>query len=309
METPMKQTFLALTLITTFLFLTSCQESASGISQEEVLKAEQFGKDIGAVGKDMTLAFYALEMETGNALSTKGDTCMPMQSTFKFPLALAVLHRCESEGIDLETAVSVLKTDLIEETWSPMRDSLGNKGYSVSVKDLLYFVTSCSDNIACDVLFRFCGGPAKVDSFIAAKGFPAIEIRNTEVELHEDWKRQYQNCTPPQVMSELLVAFFKKRIVNEKHTAFLLDLMIHNKTGDARIRAGVPEGTEVADKTGTCYPNDGPGTINDIAIITLPNGNHLALSVYITNAQVAIDKGEAAIAATTDLVYRHFIAN
>ncbi|GAA4449324.1 CepA family extended-spectrum class A beta-lactamase [Rurimicrobium arvi] len=263
-------------------------------------------KAIDSIGSNMKLALYATELETGESISVNGDTAMPMQSTFKFPLALAVLHQCEVQNIRLDTSIQIYATDLIENTWSPMRDSLGTKSFRLPLKDLLYFVTACSDNIACDVLFRFCGGPDQVDSFIAEKGFPDIEIRNTEAELHEVWQRQYKNSTSPHAMSELLLAFYKNKVVNKEHTDYLLDLMLHNKTGDARIRAGVPEGTPVADKTGTCYPDNGPGTVNDIAIVTLPNGNHLALSVYITDAHVDVDHGQAAIANATRLVYRYF---
>lgn len=286
--------------------LACCSDSSRGLSPAEIRRAEAFTKELGSIGKKMQLSFYALEIETGNALSMVGDTAMPMQSTYKFPLALTVLHLCEQKGIALDSPVPVLANDLVPDTWSPMRDSLGTKGYSLPLKDLLYFVTANSDNIACDVLFRFCGGTQSVDSYIAAKGFPEIEIRNTERELHEDWRRQYQNTTPPKVMAELLAAFFKGKMLNEQHTAYLLDLLIHNKTGDARIRAGLPPGTEVADKTGTCYPEDGPGTVNDVGIITLPNGNHLAMSVYITNARVGIDTAQAAIASVAKAVYRHY---
>lgn len=283
-----------------------CSDGNRGLSPAEIRRAEALGKELGSIGKKMQLSFYALEIETGNALSMLGDTAMPMQSTYKFPLALAVLQRCEREQLSLETPVSVFPSDLIEDTWSPMRDSLGTKGYTLPIKALLYFVTATSDNIACDVLFRFCGGPAAVDSFLAAKGFPAIEIRNTEVELHENWRRQYQNTTSPQMMSLLLQAFFQQKILNRAHTDFLYQLMKGNKTGDARLRAGLPPGTEVADKTGTCYPKDGPGTVNDVGIITLPNGNHLAMSVYITNARVGIDTAQAAIASVAKAVYRHY---
>lgn len=293
-------------LLAATLLLHSCHDAESPLSASEMQRAEMFGKEIGGIGKDMKLAFHAIEIESGNAVSVLGDTAMPMQSTYKFPLALAVLQRCELEHLDLETPLSVLSSDLVENTWSPMRDSLGTKGYTLPVKDLLYFVMATSDNIACDVLFRFCGGPAAVDSVIAQMGFPGIEIRNTEVELHEDWKRQYQNTTAPQTMSALLQAFFFGKIVNETHTAFLLQLMKDNKTGDARIRAGLPQGTEVADKTGTCYPEGGPGTVNDIGIVTLPNGKHLAMSVYITDARVDIDKAQAAVAEVAKAVYRHY---
>jgi beta-lactamase class A len=302
----MKATFFLPILCSAMLLLQSCGESQPDFSSAEIQEAFRFNDSIAAIGKDMKLAVYGSVIETGASIAVMGDSAMPMQSTYKFPLALTVLHLCEQKGIALDSPVPVLASDLVPDTWSPMRDSLGTKGFSVSVKDLIYFVTSCSDNIACDVLFRFCGGTQTVDSYIAAKGFPEIEIRNTERELHENWRRQYQNTTPPKVMTELLSAFFKGDLLNKQHTAYLLDLLIQNKTGDARIRAGIPKGVVVADKTGTCYPDDGPGTVNDIGIINLPDGKHLALSVYITDARVDIDQAQAAIAAAARLVYAHF---
>ncbi|MGC4056701.1 MAG: class A beta-lactamase [Chitinophagaceae bacterium] len=292
--------------IITLIQLIACSSLQSPDNGTDQKRKTSLVKAVDSIGSNMKLALYAKELETGNSISVNGDTAMPMQSTFKFPLALAVLHQCEVQNIRLDTSIQILAADLTEDTWSPMRDSLGTKSFRLPLKDLLYFVIACSDNIACDVLFRFCAGPQQVDSFIAKQGYQGIEIHNTEAELHEVWQRQYQNSTSPHAMSDLLVAFYKEEIVNKEHTDYLTDLMLHNKTGDARIRAGVPKGTEVADKTGTCYPENGPGTINDIAIITLPNGNHLALSVYITDAHVDVDQGQAAIANATRLVYGYF---
>ena len=60
---------------------------------------------------------------------------------------------------------------------------------------------------------------------------------------------------------------------------FLLDAMRRSQTGGRRIRAGVPRGTEVADKTGTIG-----GTTNDVGLVTLPDGTHVALAVFVRNA-------------------------
>jgi beta-lactamase class A len=60
----------------------------------------------------------------------------------------------------------------------------------------------------------------------------------------------------------------------EQLTAWL----VANKTGDERLRAGLPKGWRVGDKTGS----NGENTTNDIAIIWPENRAPLLAAAYLT---------------------------
>ena len=68
--------------------------------------------------------------------------------------------------------------------------------------------------------------------------------------------------------------------------------MIANKTGDARLRAGLPHDWRIGDKTGTGER----GTANDIAIAWPPGRKPIIVVVYLTGSTVSPDQQSAAIA-------------
>lgn len=71
-----------------------------------------------------------------------------------------------------------------------------------------------------------------------------------------------------------------------------------NTTGDQRIRAGVPAGWSVADKTGA----GAHGTVNDIGIAYPPSGAPIVIAVYYTREQKDAPTNQDIIAAATRIV-------
>jgi beta-lactamase class A len=68
-------------------------------------------------------------------------------------------------------------------------------------------------------------------------------------------------------------------------TTLLLKLMTETETGDRRIKRGLSDGASVAHKTGTGGTDKGiTGATNDIGIITLPDGRHILLAVYVSDS-------------------------
>ena len=75
----------------------------------------------------------------------------------------------------------------------------------------------------------------------------------------------------------------------------LNDWLQGNTTGDELIRAGVPEGWLVGDKTGS----GGYGTRNDIAVVTPPGRPPIVLAVLSDKGRVDAESDPALIAEAT----------
>jgi beta-lactamase class A len=61
--------------------------------------------------------------------------------------------------------------------------------------------------------------------------------------------------------------------------------MIESPTGQKRLKGLLPKGTVVAHKTGTSGTRDGvTAATNDVGIITLPNGRHLAVAIFVSDS-------------------------
>ena len=154
----------------------------------------------------------------------------------------------------------------------------------ITVGELLRHTVSISDNTASDTLLALAGGPRAVTTRMAELGFGAIRIDRSERQMAADLAKEggveryaidVRDTSTPDAMAELLVALWNRRdgLTPESHD-LLVRLMTETQTGARRIKAVVP-GATVAHKTGTM-----PGTTNDVALITLPNGEHIALAIF-----------------------------
>ena len=77
----------------------------------------------------------------------------------------------------------------------------------------------------------------------------------------------------------------------------LLYEMANSVPGAKRLKGLLPNGTVVAHKTGTGGTKNGiTGATNDIGIIFLPNGKHLAIAVFISDSFADEKTREAVIA-------------
>ena len=221
----------------------------------------------------------------------------PMQSTFKFPLAIAVFQQIEAGKLTLDQQVPFLSSDLYKGSYSPLQDAHPHAGVDVPLRELIRLSASLSDNIATDILLRLIGGPQTVQHSMDALGVPGIHVVHSERQLHDDETLQYQDSAEPTAMVALLRRFADHSPLNPEHTALLQQWMTETPSAPHRIKGLLPAGTVVTHKTGTSGLDHGfyPAT-NDVGLITLPNGERLALAIFVTNAHADDTTDEAVIA-------------
>ena len=207
----------------------------------------------------------------------------PMYSVMKFPQALYVADFLIRNNIELNTEVMVRKDKLMQDTWSPMLNTFeGQRTFTYS--ELLALSLQQSDNNACDILFKQCGGPRQVEKYIKKIGFKDIRIQKTEKQMHTNPALSNKNWCTPLSMVELLDWFMAHHNDNE-HLRYIWKLMEECQTGVDRLPAVVPNTAKVVHKTGTGYPlpSGQPSGICDVGIIILDNGQQFPIAVFITN--------------------------
>ena len=171
----------------------------------------------------------------------------------------------------------------MQDTWSPMLKTFeGERAFTYS--ELLALSLQQSDNNACDILFKQCGGPKTVERYIRNLGFKDIRIQKTEKQMHANPALSNKNWCTPQAMVELLDWFITHHNDNEA-LRFIWKLMEECQTGKDRLPAAVPNTAKVVHKTGTGYPlpSGQPSGICDVGVIILDNGQQFPIAVYITN--------------------------
>lgn len=239
----------------------------------------------------------ATVLETEQSVTLNGEQRFPMQSVYKFPIGMAVLAQVEKGKLKLAQRVRVEKSDFVSQRQhSPIRDE-NPQGVELSLAELLKYMVSQSDGTACDVLLRIAGGASVVTQYLRELGINDIVVANTEKEIGQDKAVQYRNFATPDATVVLLRALHQGRGLSESNQALLLRLMTQTPTGRKRIKGMLPDGTVVAHKTGTSLTVDGvTAATNDVGLVTLPNGRHLALAVFVSDAKADEATREAVIA-------------
>ncbi len=228
----------------------------------------------------------------------------PMQSVYKLPIGMAVMKQVDAGKIKLEQKVRVTKEDFINPgQYSPIRDNNPN-GVELSVSELLRFAISESDGTASDVLMKLVGGPKVIQAYLSEVKITELIVLNTEKELGQDWQAQYRNSASPQAAVALLRALYERRRLSETSFGLLLKLMTESNTGPKRLKGLLPAGTVVAHKTGTSGTQNGiSAATNDIGIITLPDGRHLAIAVFVSDSPADEATREGVIAKIAKAVW------
>lgn len=251
-----------------------------------------------------TIGIGIIHIESGDTLTVNNGLRFPMQSVYKFPLGLAVMDQVDKGKLTLNQKYHVTKNDLLDNTWSPLKKEFPGGDVDLTLSQLLDYSVSKSDNIACDILFKLVGGTDSANNYIHQLGINGIEIAATEHEMRADWNIQYTNWSTPMAMSQLLEGFYQKKYLSDSSNTFLMKLMIESSNDAGSIKGMLPEGIVVAHKTGTSDSRNGVyDACNDVGLITLPNGTHLALSVLVNNSNESYDDTRKLIAELSKTVF------
>ena len=128
-----------------------------------------------------------------------------MQSVFKFPLALVVLHQVEEGALSLDQRVRFRPDDrILPQTYSPLQEKYPDANVDVPLKELLRLAVSQSDNVAADILLRTIGGPKAVTDYVASLGIAGFHLEDGEHGLHRDYTTQYRNWFTASAAVQLL---------------------------------------------------------------------------------------------------------
>jgi beta-lactamase class A len=233
----------------------------------------------------------------------------PMQSVFKAPLALTVLHLVERGKLSLDDPIQFRASDRIPHAYSPLQDQYPQGDVDIRLRRLLSLAVSLSDNIAADILLRVIGGPAVVESYIQQCGIRGFHLRDDEAVLHRDSKAQYRNWFEPAGAVQFLRLLNDRPPVTGEHLALLLGWM-QDTTKGKRIKGRLPAGTMVMHKAGTSDTDHGrTAATNDIGLISLPDGRRLAIAVFITDSTADDETRDSVIARIARAAYDAAVAS
>jgi beta-lactamase class A len=245
------------------------------------------------------LGVAVLDTKTGASVHHKGDERFPMCSTFKVLASAAILKGAGDKLDRLDRRIRIEQADIVEN--SPVtREHVGPDG--MSLRELCEAAMTRSDNTAGNLLLKNMGGTAGLTAFARSLGDNVTRLDRTETELNEAAPGDPRDTTTPNAMAEnFRRLLFGNELMPESRDQ-LAKWLIANKTGDKRLRAGLPQGWRVGDKTGA----GAHGTTNDVAVVWPPQRSPLIIAVYLTGASLDVNGQNEVIASAGREVAREF---
>ncbi|WP_298880692.1 class A beta-lactamase [uncultured Bradyrhizobium sp.] len=245
------------------------------------------------------LGVSVLDTTTGIPIHHRGGERFPMCSTFKVLAAAAVLKEVGSKLEGLERRVRIEQADLVE--YSPVTSKhVGGDG--MSLRELCEAAITMSDNTAGNALLKNIGGPAGLTSFARSLGDRMTRLDRIETELNEAVPGDPRDTTTPNEMAANFRRLLLGDVLLPEGRDQLGKWLIANKTGDTRLRAGLPQGWRVGDKTGAGER----GTTNDVAIVWPPERAPVIIAVYLTGSTLDPNGRNDVIASVAREVAKSF---
>ncbi|WP_307844953.1 class A beta-lactamase [Actinotalea solisilvae] len=235
----------------------------------------QFGARVGV---------HVVDTGTGATVTWRADERFAYASTIKALAAGAVLDLVGVAG--LEQQVRVETAALVPS--SPVTEA--HVGGTLSLREVAEAAVTRSDNTAGNLLLEVLGGPAGLDAALTALGDDVTVVSRVEPDLNEAVPGDDRDTTTPRALAGDLRAYVLGDVLDEAERGVLRDWLVGSQTGATLVRAGLPAGWVVGDKSGT----GGYGTRNDVAVAWPPGGSPVVVAVMSDRGVPDAERGRPA---------------
>ena len=255
-----------------------------------------------ADGSRGRIGVAAIDLVTGEEVAILGDQHFPMASTSKIAIAATYLEGVDQGRWSLTSEYPLLipvPSKPFSSAVAPVR-----KGEYLSALKLIDLMITRSSNTATDALLAAVGGPAAVNDWARRAGITGFNLTRDIATLVRDdgevnpaVRIDMRDSATPRAMVKLLAGLYQGQWLSAKSRNVIIDAMERCRTGTRRIPAQMPDDVTVAHKTGSLN-----NTSSDIGIITGPDGNAVALAIYVTGQGTRLNR-EGRIATIARAIY------
>ncbi|MDH0849605.1 class A beta-lactamase [Delftia tsuruhatensis] len=263
-------------------------------SKKQGAADQAFRTELARIEKSVggRLGVAVLEVESGASVDHRGDERFVMCSTFKLLLAAQVLDRVQQGDERLSRRVHYASSRLVP--YSPASGPRAGDGGGMTISELCEAAVVLSDNTAANLLLDASGGPQALTQWLRASGDETTRLDRMEPELNEGLPGDERDTTTPLAMVQSMQRLLLGSVLDGHGRALLQQWLVASRTGDKRLRAGMPAGWRVGGKTGT----GDRGTANDAVIAwPTPQSAPLLVTGYLTECPADAPQRDAALAA------------
>lgn len=247
------------------------------------------------------IGVYAENRSTGAKIAWRAEERFVMCSTFKASLAAFVLARVDNHEDRLEDMVAYGPKDILD--YAPVAKqnlAQGATQGAMSVSDMCKAIVELSDNTCANLLLARVGGPLALTEFWRRAGDAVSRLDHNEPELNRSPPGDPHDTTTPAAMAGNLRRFLLGTVLTPASRERLTGWMVDCKTGNNRLRGGLPGDWRVGDKTG----NNGKDASGDIAIAWPNAGGPILVCAYTQGGSPTAQQFESVFAEIGRMVGR-----
>lgn len=248
-------------------------------------QAASAARELKAIHKRVggRLGVHVLDSQSGKRFGIDENSRYAMASTFKLPLAAALLWQVDRGAFGLERTLAVSKADVLFHS-PAVEAKLAAGATAMSIRELCAAIVIQSDNAAANVLLAGIGGPAALTTFLRESvGDTVTRLDRNELELNSNVAGDPRDTTTPRAMCDSMLRLFTQNVLSLSSRALLIEWMSASRTGMDRVRAGIPRGWVAGDKTGTGQN----GAVNDLAVVYPPDRRPIFVAVYMSESKLS----------------------
>lgn len=242
------------------------------------------------------LGVHFVDGGSGREWGHRSDERFLMLSSFKTLIGALVLARADEGVAPLTRRVRYTQADLV--SWSPVTGK-HTGGEGLSLAQLCEATITTSDNTAANLILAEVGGPAALTAFLRRIGDGVTRLDRIEPALNTAVPGQDLDTTTPRAMARTLRTLLLGEALSPASRAQLAAWLKANTTGGKRLRAGVPAGWAVGEKTGTAGQS-----ANDAGIAWSPGRAPLLVSAYLADSPAPPEQREHTLAEVGRLLAR-----
>ena len=287
-------------LMFTMGFMSICMAGAASAQQIENTSIQTKLADLEA-SSGGRLGLVAIDTANNKRIQYRSEERFPFCSTGKIMVVSAVLKTSEKNSSLLQKHITYDQKDVEKSGYAPITKQHVANG--MRVNELCQAAMDYTDNTAMNLLIKVLGGPKTVTAYARSIQDTAFRLDRFEPELNTAIPGDPRDTTTPAAMAQSLQQLTQgHHLLAAKQQDLLFTWLKNNTTGNSRIRAGVPRGWVVGDKTGT----GDYGSTNDIGIILPPKCSPIIVAIYLTQNKKDAVKREDIIASATRILLSAF---
>jgi len=224
------------------------------------------------------LGVAVLDAQNGQRGGYRTEEWFPICSTFKLLAVAALLTRVDRGNEQLERRIRFEAADVVVNS-AITKNRTGGDGMTLA--EICEAAMTFSDNTAGNLLLSTLGGPKGLTAYARSLGDTVTRLDRNEPDLNEAVPGDPRDTTSPSAMLSNIRTLVTGSALAPASKDRLIGWLVGNKTGDTRLRGGLPRDWRIGDKTGTGER----GTTNDVAVIwPSPGRPPLFVSVYLTGS-------------------------